>query len=231
MKTDMCFSHPLRVLRSFRGYIDWGKRAYAAPSPTDVKHVCLLRNGIPGATWVETGTYLGHTTEILSRHGEMIYSIEPEPKLFENARRRFGHVKNIEIINGASEDVFPTLLPRVSGNVNFWLDGHYSGGITFKGLRDTPITDELAVIADNLGHFRSVCVLVDDVRCFGPSQESYVGYPSLDFLVDWARSYELRWHIEHDIFIAKRGGGCAGGCRPSQAADRANSTEGIPARR
>jgi len=208
---DMRIKHPYRMLRSLRDYIDWQKRAYAAPSPPDVKQACLLRNGIPGATWVETGTYMGHTTEILSKHGAMTYSIEPEPALFENARRRFSGTRNVEIINGTSEDIFPTLLPRISGDVNFWLDGHYSGGITYKGARDTPIADELAVIADNLGHFRGVCVLVDDLRCFESSPENRAEYPSLDSLVDWARSHELRWHIEHDILVAKRGEMLVGG--------------------
>jgi hypothetical protein len=39
---------------------------------------------------------------------------------------------------------------------------------------------------------------------FNPGQAGSEGYPSLDLLVDWARSNNFHWHIEHDIFVAKR---------------------------
>jgi hypothetical protein len=124
-------------------YQDWAEREYAAPSPHFVKQKVLLRNGLPDATWVETGTYLGDTTSILSTVAKMVYSIEPEPTLFSKAEQRFSNTSNVKIIKGLSEEVFPKLLPTISGNVCFWLDGHYSEGITFKGPQDTPIMDEL----------------------------------------------------------------------------------------
>ena len=109
----------------------------------------------------------------------------------------------MEILNGTSEDVFPELLPRIAGDVNFWLDGHYSAGITFKGRQDTPILDELACISHHLERLGKVCVLIDDIRCFNPRMPEYSSYPSLDTLVAWATKHKLGWHIEHDIFVAK----------------------------
>jgi hypothetical protein len=47
-----------------------------------------------------------------------------------------------------------------------------------------------------------VVVMIDDIRCFDPDVDA--AYPSLDYLVDWARSHGFSWHIEHDIFVAKR---------------------------
>lgn len=182
---------------------NWAERGYAAPSPHLIKQNCLIRNGIPGATWVETGTFLGETTALLADHSPMVYSVEPEPKLFARAKELFANKKNVEIINGGSEDVFPGLLPKIHGDVNFWLDGHYSAGITFKGKVDTPVKDELRCISENISNFRRVAVLVDDVRCFDPQSEEFAGYPSIDFLVDWARSNKFTWHIEQDIFVAK----------------------------
>jgi hypothetical protein len=46
-------------------------------------------------------------------------------------------------------------------------------------------------------------VMVDDIRLFDPTNPQFFAYPSIDFVVDWARKHNLRWHIEHDIFIAK----------------------------
>lgn len=174
-----------RFISGIRDCLQWSKR------------------GLPDATWVETGTFLGQTTQLLAKHGTQVYSIEPEPKLFARARTLFSQCGTVEILNGTSEEVFPTLLPRITGDVNFWLDGHYSAGITFKGPQVTPILDELECISLNIDNFGRICVLVDDIRCFNPRLPEYATYPSLDRLVVWATRHKLDWHIEHDIFIAK----------------------------
>ena len=192
-----------RVLSLVKGCFPWAKSRFAAPSPHFIKQACLLRNGIPAATWVETGTYVGATTHLLSKYATKVYSIEPEPTLFARAAKHFRNFRNVEILHGTSESIFPDLLPRIHGNVNFWLDGHYSGGQTFKGAQVTPIVDELRNIALNRHHFKDVCVLVDDIRCFNPRLSEYAAYPPIDVLVDWARANNLQWHIEHDIFIAR----------------------------
>lgn len=200
------FTRPIRHtlgLRQNSVYRDWADREFAAPSPHFVKQAVLLRNGLRDATWVETGTFMGDTTSVLSRVAKMVYSIEPEPTLFSKAEQRFSNTSNVKIINGLSEDVFPKLLPTISGNICFWLDGHYSAGITFKGPKDTPILDELAAIGQNMEQMSKIVVMVDDVRCFDPRNPEFSAYPPVDFLVDWARKYTLIWHIEHDIFIAK----------------------------
>lgn len=185
-------------------YQSWLARDFGPPSPHFIKQACLLRNGISRAPWVETGTYLGQTTELLAKDGSQVYSIEPEPILFSNAEKRFSSFTNVKILKGTSEEIFPTLLPTIKGNVNFWLDGHYSEGITFKGKKNTPLLDELHCISENLDHFNRVCVLIDDIRCCYAQSPDHSDYPSIDFLVDWARNNKLIWHIEHDIFIAKR---------------------------
>lgn len=192
-----------RVLDLARGFAEWKARGYASPSPHSIKQATIMRNGFADATWVETGTYLGQTTKFLSKSAKQVFSIEPEPKLFRAAASFFKSYANVEILNGTSEEVLPTLLPRILGTVNFWLDGHYSAGVTFKGQQETPVLDELRAIDQNLGRFERVCVLIDDLRCFDPEVPAYTSYPSLDALVDWARRNNLKWHIEHDIFCAK----------------------------
>lgn len=194
---------PYRQLSQIRRYLEWASTGFGAPSPHHIKQACLVRNGSPEATWVETGTYLGDTTEYLSRHARQVYSIEPEPTLCANARQRFAGRPSIEILHGTSEEVFPGLLARIEGDVNFWLDGHYSAGVTFKGPQDTPIVDELRCISAHRTRMRRVVVLVDDIRLFDPRLSPPTGYPPLDFLVDWARAERMHWHIEHDIFVAR----------------------------
>ena len=203
IKTYIRNSYLFRLVYLLRDFKIWADRGFQSPSPHFIKQACLIRNGWPGAIWVETGTYLGQTTEVLSKFSKKVYSIEPESTLFSNAKIYFSKFKNVEILNGTSEQIFPELLPTISEDVNFWLDGHYSAGITFKGTQDTPILDELRHIADNLSHFGKVSVLIDDIRQFNPQHAQYSTYPPLNTLVDWANENNLYWHIEHDIFVAK----------------------------
>jgi hypothetical protein len=182
----------------------WANRQYAPPSPSFIKHACLVRNSIPNGTWVETGTYLGDTTKVLAAHSRRVVSIEPEPQLYRNATIRLAYFRNIELIMGCSEDVFPHLLPTIRGDVNFWLDGHYSSGVTHRGRLLSPLEKELSCIQANLKHFGRLCVMIDDVRCLKGQGQEQEGYPSLDLLIGWAESNECSWHIEHDIFCARR---------------------------
>ncbi len=193
--------HPLHNLLS---WIRWQRRRFEAPSPEFIKRSVLLRNGLRDSTWVETGTYLGETTRHLAKWSPLVYSLEPEPSLFAHAVQRFEKTHNVRILKGTSEAVLPALLPTLSGSINFWLDGHYSAGVTFKGPQDTPVADELNCIAKNLAHFDRVCVLIDDVRLFAGAAREDTGYPPLDYLVTWANENGFRWHVEQDVFVAKR---------------------------
>jgi hypothetical protein len=203
LKARIRNSFPNRVRMLIQEYVQWSKRRFSAPSPHFIKQACLARNGVPGASWVETGTYLGQTTQVLSTLAPHVYSIEPESTLFANASKYFSDTPNVEILLGTSEDILPALLPKLNGDINFWLDGHYSAGPTFKGSQDTPILNELQCIEDNLDHFGKICVLIDDIRLFALPDRNYSGYPSIDVLVDWSTKLHLDWHIEHDIFVAR----------------------------
>jgi len=182
----------------------WRKRLYDVPAPQKVKWAVLDRNAVPGATWVETGTYLGDTTAFLAARFPMVYSIEPAAALYEAGEKRFRNYANVKLLHGCSETVFPGLLKQLSGKVCFWLDGHASGGVTFQGASTTPVMTELLAIEAALPQFSSLVVLIDDMRCFDPSIPIYADYPTRSEIVAWADRNGLAWHIEHDIFVASR---------------------------
>lgn len=178
----------------------WRSLNYSAPSPQHVKIRILKSNSLNNATWVETGTYLGDTTLILSKIAKNVISIEPKHELSVFASTRLKRVKNVEIINATSEECISSVLESISGPTCFWLDGHYSGDVTFLGSKISPILDELATIASYL-KANEVVVFVDDFRLFVNSVNT--GYPSQDILVEWAVENNLSWTVEQDIFIAK----------------------------
>jgi len=176
---------------------------FSAPSPSYIKRSILRRNGNPFSIWVETGTFQGDMTQFLADTAKVVHSIEPEPTLFKVAAERFKSTPNVQLHFGLSEDVLPDLLQELTGDMNFWLDGHYSGGITHKGPIETPIVQELETIERFREHFAPLSVMIDDIRCFDPHIQEFSSYPDLEFIVDWARKNSLKWHIEHDIFVAK----------------------------
>jgi hypothetical protein len=182
---------------------DWEKRMFAAPSPSHVKRSTLRRNGNPFSIWVETGTFQGDTTQFLADMAKIVHSIEPEPTLFRLATERFKSTPNVQLHFGLSENVLPDLLQELTGDVNFWLDGHYSGGITHKGPIETPIVQELETIERYRERFTPLTVMIDDIRCFHPHIQEFSSYPDLELIIDWARKNNLKWHIEQDIFVAK----------------------------
>jgi hypothetical protein len=180
----------------------WRARGYLENAPQLVKQNLFVKYGVPQAQWVETGTFLGETTDFLSNSYSFVYSVEPEKELYKNAMKKFLN-QNVELFNGVSEDVMPSLLLRLKGDINFWLDGHYSAGVTFKGNKNCPVEEELIAIKNNLLNFTKVSILIDDVRCFLPTNTIYSDYPSIDFLVDWARVNNFNWRVEHDVFVMR----------------------------
>ena len=167
-----------------------------------MKHAVLKRYGDPGCAWIETGTFYGETTAFLAGIGRSVHSIEPQPELAARARQRFADFPSVTIIEARSEDCLDAVLDEVSGSTRLWLDGHYSGGITYKGPQDTPIRDELSIIERHLGRLPDIAVLIDDMRMFDPAWSDAVDYPTRSELVLWADRLDFWWTIEHDIFIA-----------------------------
>ncbi|MCY3673356.1 MAG: hypothetical protein OXH65_05860 [Paracoccaceae bacterium] len=191
----------MKIRLESNSFREWRKRDYLGYAPQQVKEKVLLKYGIPNGIWVETGTFMGVTTDFLAKRYPHVHSIEPSNYLFDKAVRRCDG-RNVTLYNGVSEIEMPNLLPSLNGSVNFWLDGHYSEGITFRGEKDCPIENELMAIKDNLAKFESVTVFIDDVRCFYPEEHAaYSDYPSVDYLVNWARKHNFVWRIVHDIFI------------------------------
>lgn len=144
---------------------------------------------------------MGETTAFLSRNFPMVFSLEPSVLLYELARKRFLQNEKISLINKSSEDGFDDILKKISGTVNFWLDGHFSGLGTFKGNDVTPIELELSHIKKYQGNFKNICIAVDDFRLFNFQRKE--SYPSPNVLVNFANENGFTWTVERDIFIMR----------------------------
>jgi len=165
-----------------RAWIRSGKRGVPPPR---MKHEILrkyLRDyGL--RVVVETGTYRGGTVEALRRDVAEIYSIELSVPLYQAARRRFKSAKNVKLVQGDSGVAIEAVVKELQEPALFWLDGHYSGGVTAKGEKETPVLEELRHIFPSKN--RSV-ILIDDAENFNGGAES--AYPSLDELTAFVKS-------------------------------------------
>ncbi len=189
-----------------RDLFRWSKSNWRMPAPQSVKQDVLVRYSL-GKTWIETGTYLGKTTKFLARNFGEVFSFEPADKYFTYSQIKLSKFRNVTLINSSSEDglscLISVLLKQKIDSVNFWFDGHFSARDTFQGDFDTPIKKELEQVSRLLNSGVEVVVFIDDVRCFVSNDPQYESYPSISELTYWAESNQLKWCIEHDIFIAR----------------------------
>ena len=102
-----------------------------------------------------------------------MYSIELSPELYERAEKKFSGHKHIALLKGDSSIILPEILNHIYESCLFWLDAHYSEGITARGKKETPILEELKHIFHH--SVKNHVILIDDARCFNGKND----YPSI----------------------------------------------------
>lgn len=129
------------------------------------------------STLVETGTYKGYMVAAVKDVFAKVYSIELGVDLAAEAQRQFSRDAQVTILQGDSATCLPEVLAELTTPALFWLDAHYSGGITAKGDESTPISREIKLVLahaaqKNLPHV----LLIDDAMSF---TEESADYPSV----------------------------------------------------
>ncbi len=181
-------------------YINWLIKGKPVPPPDFIKEKIIKKYAFRFSpkVFIETGTYYGDKINALKHLFFKIISIELDKELYEKAKQRFKDYSNIEIIQGDSSEILPKILPGISETILFWLDAHYSRGITVRGKNETPILDELKAILNN--HPKENIILIDDARLFIGEND----YPTVDELIDYLRknnNLNFNYKIENDIII------------------------------
>ena len=129
----------------------------------------LALHGKGYSTFVETGSYQGTTIAKALSVFDEIHSIELSPDFFEQCQRRFAANPNVHLYLGDSAKHLAGILSRINEPCLIWLDAHFvEGG---GGLGANPLLNEIAtVMASPISHL----VLIDDVRLFGSSDDTYI---------------------------------------------------------
>ena len=144
---------------------------------------------------VETGTYLGEMIFAQLDNFQKIYSVEIDQELFKRAQRIFSSKTQVEVFWGNSGEVLPMILDKLEGPILFWLDSHYSGGVTFSGNEPSPIMQELKHIFSC--NIRGNVILIDDANIFNGTNNC----PSIDEIRRVVEDYDssLGFEMEDNI--------------------------------
>jgi len=142
---------------------------------------------------IETGTFYGDMVAACKSDFSRIFSIELQESLYLRARKRFSRDPHITILQGDSATELPRALAQLKEPALFWLDAHYSGGVTARSMSETPIVKELDMIfASSL---KPLVVLIDDARCFDGTHD----YPTLEYVASRAHAQAYSCEVLDDV--------------------------------
>jgi hypothetical protein len=115
--------------------------------------------------FIETGTFRGETVANVKDVFNTVISIEIVDALYQAAHNQFKAYPNVEIIKNDCVLELPKLIERYNDKkVVYFLDGHYSAGVTGKNDKDVPLLDELKIINDS---YKQEClIIIDDADLF-----------------------------------------------------------------
>ena len=153
-----------------------------------------LANALGLQRAVETGTYLGSGTRLLASVFPRVTTIELSEELHRRAVETFADAPHVEPVQGDSGEVVAILVdPAIP---TFWyLDGHWSGGVTAGEGAECPLLAELATLEN--GH-PDDCIVIDDARFFlaaPPPPHRPEQWPTLLEIIDALRRGPAPRHI------------------------------------
>ncbi len=127
-------------------------------------------------TFVESGTYLGHTSAKAALCFDTVHTVELDDDFYRKSVENLSVYSNVRVYHGDTSILFHELVPQLVRENKFplfWLDGHFMSCMPDTEVKQkssylgeyTPILKELQIIKKN--NLRRAIVLIDDVRLFG----------------------------------------------------------------
>lgn len=161
------------------------------------------------AAIIETGTFLGTTTEFLADTNLPVYSIEAHPRNYGFARMRLWRRKNVHLQFADSRQGLRTLLAErlrgiAKGRLFFYLDAHWD--------EDLPLLEELEII---LNRCSSALIMIDDFEVPNEPEYGYDDYGPGKALTSNFISPIVKKHglsVRFPMAPAREEGGARRGC-------------------
>ena len=192
-------SHNTQAARNYARYAKWYLNGMPIPPHGLYKRKILLRQARKNHldVFVETGTAGGGNIVEMQKYFKKLYTIELDHALYLQGKARVGTNSKIEFLEGDSGVVIQDVLKTLQTPALFWLDAHYSGEGTARGILDTPIVQELKHI---FAHpIKKHVLVIDDMRCFDGTNDYPVRAELEKFIADTATGYKISY--ESDLMI------------------------------
>jgi predicted O-methyltransferase YrrM len=149
------------------------RQAWGGPFNSQKSRTTLFRalmESLSPVAIVETGTYLGTTTEFLADTGRSVYSIEGHPRAYGFAKARLRRRRNVTLLRGDSRELLRKLsdgpLRSLAGRtLFFYLDAHWNV--------DLPLAEELEIV---FARYPAAVVMIDDFQVSDDPAYAYDDY-------------------------------------------------------
>lgn len=125
---------------------------------------------------IETGTYLGSTTEHFAQWVPEVHTIEIKQHHFDQAAKKLAGVRNVNMHLGNSADCLPGIIEslRANAKVFIFLDAHWEDY--------NPLLDELDIIKD--AGIRPI-IAIHDFKVPDRPEFGFDSYNGQDYDWDW----------------------------------------------
>lgn len=148
---------------------------------------------------VETGTYLGDTSEAMAPYFDKIWTTEIDKKLFDDVKIRLAPYMNVRCHYGSSADLLPKIIPEVDKPAIFFLDAHYSGPGT--GESKNPIEAECKALAQS--KIKDHIIVIDDISDFSKDRTNIALSEVIRLIEDINPTYTF--YFDYDMLFALPG--------------------------
>jgi len=126
---------------------------------------------------VETGTWIGGTTQALSTMAEHVYTIEINKEFYDTAKTNLNRYSNITQYLGSSVNILPYIFPLLNYPTFFYLDAHWGG---------TPLLTEIDLIAKAVPN---PVIMIHDFQVPNRPELKWDNYNCQPYCFEWIKPH------------------------------------------
>lgn len=137
---------------------------------------------------------MGGTARALAMTFDQVFTIELSEALHRQAAEQLSDLPNVTALQGHSAERLPEVL-NPSAPTLYFLDGHWSAGLTAGEDDECPILEELASISNS---HPDDCLVIDDAHLFcapPPPPHDPAAWPTLLEVIDAVRVSHPDHHV------------------------------------
>jgi len=164
-----------------------------------------LQEALNIQTFIETGTYKGHTAFWASGQFDKVVTFELDESRYHRLQPQHINAANCNFVLGDSGTLLADILAPIDESIMFWLDAHgLNNPAEITGVEtECPLMNELRIITEWMDKNKQDCVLlIDDARLFvKPPPEPW--HPERWPNIVEIENYLKDWHvaIHKDVIV------------------------------